>query len=471
MKRKRSNPLLFPKLHHDIWNHIISFLGFTMTNFAIWKRVSKFTHKIAEYQIPYLMMIIDRSWIYDDWKDHIPKIRQLFLQTPSQYDKQWGIDILIRAVSLRYLQLSLASSNDDPFPKIKIHLPKLQKLKFYTHTPDLQLWNCPNVTQLGFRNTSVRLTDLEKWQQLSILKIKFLNHFWYERVEISPTALFPVLRELVLHVIFEEHVLNLDCFPMLETFDMRHCDNITIKGTKQIPLQNIIVDTLYEYRDIDFIFTLPSITSLQCHSRKHYNLQLLTNLTQLDLSHTRVNESKTLASLTRLTHLNLFDTNFSGPVFLPCYLTYLDLSSNPIPDVSQLVKSLTYLDISDTFIRDLEFVSDLTNLIYFDASTIQIRDLCDFPISIQVLKLSRNRIQDMSKIGNLSSLRILEIDATDVSNINVLYSLNLTHLKIYKSLVSFYDISCFMKHRTIEIDVKVHDFRSRGGKKRKYKIK
>jgi hypothetical protein len=442
-------------------------MGFTVENFAIWKRVSKFTHKIAKYQIPNLMITIDRSWIYDEWKEHIPKIRHLFLQTLSQYENQWVIDILTRAVSLRSLQLLLVSPTDTPSPDITIHLPKLQKLRFYNNTPDLQLWDCSNVTQLGFKNTSVIVTHLQKWEQLSILKIKFLNRFWYERVEISPTAFFPVLRELVLHAVLEEHVLNMNCFPMLQKFDMRYCDQITIHGTEQIPLQTVIVKTHYTYRDIDFIFTLKSITSLRYQSQTAYNLQLLTNLTQLDLSNGYLDESKTLASLSNLTHLNLFNTNFSGPVFLPSNLTYLDISNNTIHDLSEIPNSLTYLDVSDTNIRYLEFVESLNNLIYFNATYTQIRDLCKFPLSIQVLKLSWNRIQDISKLSHLSSLRILEIDDTNVSNIEVLYSLYLTHLKIDKTLVSSYDISCFVKHRTIDTDVKVHDFRSREKKKRK----
>jgi Leucine-rich repeat (LRR) protein len=167
-------------------------------------------------------------------------------------------------------------------------------------------------------------------------------------------------------------------------------------------------------------------------------------------------------SLNKLTHLNLSETEFNGIADFPRNLTVLDVSNNPnIYELTEIPNSLTYLDIGGTNINDISFVSNLTHLMFLDASATRITNVPVLPKSLEILKLSMNIIRDISECRNLSSLKTLEIDNTNVSNIKVLHHLNITSLKLNKSLVSSYDISMLLRNRKIETDVKVHNFRER----------
>jgi hypothetical protein len=340
-------------------------------------------------------------------------------------------------------------------------IQNLHTLKCIRRTPPIELWECPNITNLTFHNTCLTLSDLKNFDKLSILKIKFLNYHWYEPILFSP-QMFPCLTELVLKNIYCDHILDMDCFPILQKFTLINCDGFTIKGTLQVPLQSLVIKCYNEYRNIDFVFSLHSITSLHYNGKKEYDLQCLTNLIDLDLSGGSVTETNWLQSLDKLTYLNLSDTDFNGVANFPKSLTHLDVSNNPVDELKELPNSLIYLNISETDINDISFVSNLTNLVFLDASATRITSFLNLPQSLETLKLSQNNIYDISDCRNLSSLKTLEIADTNVSNIKVLYHLtNLKSLKLNKSLVSSYDISMLLKNRKIDTDVKVYNFRKR----------
>ncbi len=461
MARKRKGSDFVTKLHYDLWILIQSFLGFSMNNFSKFQILSKYTRNIADYFIPFITFDIERSWIYDKSKKYIPKMRHLILYTPSEYDMVWCLDMLENATLLRSLKLY------NVIITTKIHLPNLVTLKITTKTPDFKLLESPNLIQIKFYNTPVSLSEVTKFEKLSILTIKFLNYHWYYAVEMVKNCdIFPCLTQLSLININYTHVLNMDCFPILQELNVVNCDNFLITRTimystlKKVKLQFYWDD----FKDLDSIFKCTSITSLTYNGTKCNNVSLLTNLTYLNLKSASLENTECIKGLSSLTFLDLSHNKLSDDLNLRNHsnLTHLNLNNNTLYQMMELPMSLTYLDVSATNIMDLHLVSTLKNLNYLDASWTFIKVIPHLPSSIAILKLSCTNIQDISNFKNLSLLHTLDITSTNVSDISVLYQLtNLKHLQIQNSLISSYDLSRFMKDRKIEIDVKVYNFRER----------
>lgn len=115
----------------------------------------------------------------------------------------------------------------------------------------------------------------------------------------------------------------------------------------------------------------------------------LTSLTELDLSHNRIQDIKPLSCLTSLTRLNLGVNRIQDvkPLSGLTSLTTLSLEGNKIQDLEPLtgLTSLTELHLRDNVIQDIKPLGGLT--------------------ALTVLTLTHNKIQDM---GPLSGLTLLQ---------------------------------------------------------------
>jgi leucine-rich repeat-containing protein len=104
-------------------------------------------------------------------------------------------------------------------------------------------------------------------------------------------------------------------------------------------------------------------------------------------------------------------------------LTGLDLSENPIQDISALANltNLTSLYLHYTQIQDISLLANLTNL--------------------TSLYLSDNQIQDISALVNLTNLTKLYLSENQIQDISVLASLiNLKYLDLSENPINLQDI-------------------------------
>lgn len=133
------------------------------------------------------------------------------------------------------------------------------------------------------------------------------------------------------------------------------------------------------------------------------------NVTELDLSGSGVNDISLLSVCTKLTKLDLSNNSISdiSPLVDIPGLTELDLSNNSISDISPLVSmtKLTKLDLSNNSIKSAAALKELTKL--------------------TELRLGGNKLSGFSAVGKLTALKTLGLNDTGLqdSDLSSLYSL------------------------------------------------
>ena len=145
-------------------------------------------------------------------------------------------------------------------------------------------------------------------------------------------------------------------------------------------------------------------------------LRLLPDLRQLDLGGNKINNIASLASVTRLTSLNL--------------------SGNEITDVSSLssLSDLTSLSLSENRVANIDGLGALTKLkslnLYGNSKVADISPLAGL-INLTDLILSRNRIVDVSPLAGLTKLQTLTLDQNRIADFEPISSLieNLNHYR------------------------------------------
>jgi internalin A len=193
--------------------------------------------------------------------------------------------------------------------------------------------------------------------------------------------------------------------------------------------------------DISSLGSLTNLTTLNLRDNlitDISSLGLLTNLTTLDLNCNKITDISSLGSLTNLTELDLGNNNritdisFLG---LLTNLTTLDLNCNKITDISFLssLTNLTELDLGNNRITDISFLSSLTNLTELHLRYNQITDISFLSslTNLTTLHLRYNQITDISSLSSLTNLTTLDLDCDRSTDISFLSSLtNLTTLDL-----------------------------------------
>ena len=205
--------------------------------------------------------------------------------------------------------------------------------------------------------------------------------------------------------------------------------------------------------DISALSNLTSLTELDLSNTKVSDISALTSLTSLthlNLNYTKVSDISALTSLTSLTHLTLNYTkvsDISALANLTSLLT-LELSHTGVSDISMLLKltSLSTLKLSDTFISDISALSKLTSLTSLDLRWTGISEISSLAnlTSLSTLDLSYTGVSNISALSKLTALSNLSLSCTEVSDICVLSGLkNLETLNL--SGIEIYDLSALME--------------------------
>ncbi len=169
------------------------------------------------------------------------------------------------------------------------------------------------------------------------------------------------------------------------------------------------------------------------------SIDLLTNLKELDLSYTKINDLRGIKNLTNLQGLNLSVsriTNLSGIENLT-NLQRIDLICTKINDLSRIknLANLQELNLDETDITDISGIENLTNLRWLVLSNTNITDLSGIEnlTNLQWLDLSETLITDLSGIENLTNLQGLwlrdtQIDSHELKRLSKLKKLTLLDL-------------------------------------------
>ncbi|CAL6049550.1 Conserved_hypothetical protein [Hexamita inflata] len=159
--------------------------------------------------------------------------------------------------------------------------------------------------------------------------------------------------------------------------------------------------------------SVKSLTINKCHLKDINGIQVMTQLTQLNLSLNQISDISLLAQLTNLTALDLGQNN------IEC--------ANVLSNFKQLVS----LDLSENLIAD---ISPLRGL-----------------LQMQIVDVSYNKLQNINDLAALTNIKHLNITQTNISSIDSLAKMTkMTHLlmssnkiisiQILKSFTELYDV-------------------------------
>jgi Leucine-rich repeat (LRR) protein len=185
-------------------------------------------------------------------------------------------------------------------------------------------------------------------------------------------------------------------------------------------------------------------------------LRELTQLTYLDLSQTQVSDLSLLSELTQLSHLSLYRTQVSdlSPLRELTQLSILDLSGMKVSDLSPLreLTQLTYLDLSGTQVSDLSLLGGLAQLSDLNLSETQVSDLSPLRelTQLNILDLSQTQVSDLSLLPELTQLSHLSLSGTQVSDLSPLRELTqLSILDLSQTQVS--DLSLLRELKQLRV--------------------
>ena len=197
---------------------------------------------------------------------------------------------------------------------------------------------------------------------------------------------------------------------------------------------------------------LSSVTSIvwQDITKLPYSMRLLTSLTNLDVSWSRVIDIRVLSNLTSLTNLDLSFTSISDISALSnlTSLANLDLRYTSVSDISALsnLTSLTNLDLSCTPVSDISALSNLTSLMGLEFSEAPVKDISVLSnlTSLTNLDLRWTQVSDISPLSGLKNLKTLDLGGIEINDLGVLSRLfTLRRLNIQNSTTTSIPESLF----------------------------
>ncbi|MDP1621514.1 MAG: hypothetical protein Q8M08_04155 [Bacteroidales bacterium] len=141
-------------------------------------------------------------------------------------------------------------------------------------------------------------------------------------------------------------------------------------------------------------------------------LNKLSDLKEVNISETRINDLMPLRNLNKLEILDISNTNVTSlePLHYCVHINQLRMKGAPVSDLSVVpaFKSLIILDISATKVQSLDAISEMT--------------------TIKDLRINHTSIKDITSVADLVNLEMLNISSTPVDNLDALK--NLMHLRI-----------------------------------------
>ncbi len=189
------------------------------------------------------------------------------------------------------------------------------------------------------------------------------------------------------------------------------------------------------YQAIDQLKTAEAISFYNTAFNEFGLLAQLSNLKNLDLDGTRIENLEPVQSLTDLRHLYLNNTDITDlkPLSLLVQLQTLMIIGCPLNDIKPLakLKSLSALFINSTRVTDLSPLAELAGLIQLALNDTPVNDLSPLVQlhNLHILDLDNTAITDLSPLMRLESLRKLSIRNT-AANPEVLS--HLPNLKIFQ---------------------------------------
>jgi len=177
---------------------------------------------------------------------------------------------------------------------------------------------------------------------------------------------------------------------------------------------------------------LASLTILHANNKGISNLEGLeycTNLTWLDISTNEITDISPLSDLVNLQNVSLNNNQISNISALAnlTNLTYLDASWNQIANLSPLsnLNNLQNLFLNNNQISDLSALSNLTELTYLNVSWNQVTDVSPLSglVNLQNLFLNNNEISDISALSNLTEITYLYLNSNKINGISSLSTL------------------------------------------------
>jgi len=160
------------------------------------------------------------------------------------------------------------------------------------------------------------------------------------------------------------------------------------------------------------------LTQLDLSHNQRINIQKLdelNNLNTLDLSYSQITNIQNLEKLNNLTELNLSVNKINDIQNLEKLnkLTHLNLSGNNVTNIQNLEKlnKLTYLNLSEnqiTHIQNLEKLRNLTHLYLYSNQITNIESLASLK-KIDILDLSNNKIKSIAGLLDLFKSKELPI--------------------------------------------------------------
>jgi len=196
---------------------------------------------------------------------------------------------------------------------------------------------------------------------------------------------------------------------------------------------------------------LESVTIRNC---RVHNLDFVEDmpLKQLDLADTNVRDISALKK-TQITWLNLAGSrvfDFSGLSRVP--LSYLNLSRCQIKDVGFLKgMQIQHLELADSRVHDFSPISHLPKLKHLNLNQTQIRDIDLLKkLPLQTLHLNATGISDISPLEGMK-LRVLDLGNTAVADFSILQGQPLVHLVL--SGTRFKDIGLLNGMPLVRLDL------------------
>ena len=152
-------------------------------------------------------------------------------------------------------------------------------------------------------------------------------------------------------------------------------------------------------------------------------LNKLSNLTEVNISGTGINDLMPMRNLNKLEILDISNTNVSklDPLRYCILINQFRMKSTPVADISVIsaFRALSLLDISGTKVISLDPIADITTLKDLRLNRTQIKDITPVAnlINLEILNISSTQADNLAPLKGLTNLHILSCDSTVISSL------------------------------------------------------
>ena len=235
--------------------------------------------------------------------------------------------------------------------------------------------------------------------------------------DIKPLTVFKGLRSLDIRRTLVSDISPIASFENLEVLLLSGA-NITdiaaIAGMKT--LKKLEVGGMPGLKNLDVISNLTSLQLLTFSGTRLKNLSQLGKLPDLkvlDVQNTGIDNLKSIGAFPNLTHLYLTDCPIKDLSPLPVLkrLKVLQLAKTPVVDVAPLalMASLETLNLSSTRVLDISALANISSLVSLDISATDISSIDSLAglTSLRKLDISKTLVPDKKAVRHLIGLRVI----------------------------------------------------------------